>query len=74
MMTKELFKPVKSVRFHYDKYLINQEKEKQLKAILADIVTIRNKTPALIKICDTLTKDFEKLMDKAEKKIIWPSF
>ena len=44
------------------------EKEKQLEAITADIVNIRNKKSALEKICDTLTKDFEKLMDKAKKK------
>ena len=67
-MTKELLKSVKSARFHYDEYLSKQEKKKQLEAIPADIVTIKNKKSALEKICDTLTKDFEKLMDKAEKK------
>ena len=31
-------------------------------------MTIKNKKSALEKTCDTLTKDFEKIMDKAEKK------
>ena len=43
--------------------------EKQLKAMTVDIVTMKNKKSALEKISDTLTKVFEKLMDKAEKKM-----
>ena len=31
-------------------------------------MTIKNEKSSLEKMCDTLTKDFEKLMDKAEKK------
>ena len=43
--------------------------EKQLKAMTVDIVTMKNKKSALEKLSDTLTKVFEKLMDKAEKKM-----
>ena len=74
-MTKELLKYVKSARICYNEYLSNHkeeknfsEKEKQLEAITADIVTIKNKKCALEEICNTLTKYFEKLMDKAEAK------
>ena len=75
-MTKELLKSVKSARIRYDEYLSDQKKEKnlsemekQLKAMTVDIVTMKNKKSALEKTSDTLTKVFEKLMDKAEKKM-----
>ena len=38
------------------------EKEKQLEVIAADIMTIKNKKSAVLKICDILVKDFEKLI------------
>ena len=66
-MTKELLKSVKSASIKFQ-CLSDQEKEKQVEVIPADVVTIKNNKSALEKICDTLTKDFEKLMDKAEKK------
>ena len=44
------------------------EKEKQLEVIAADIMTIKNKKSAVLKICDILVKDFEKLINKAEMK------
>ena len=76
VMTKELLKSVKSARIRYDEYLSDQKKEKnlsemekQLKAMTVDIVTMKNKKSALEKTSDTLTKVFEKLMDKAEKKM-----
>lgn len=75
VMTKELLKSVKSAGICYDEYLKNQKKEenlsgkkKQLEVITADIVNIKNKESALEKICNTLTKDFEKLMNKTENK------
>ena len=43
------------------------EKEKQLEVIAADM-TIKNKKSAVLKICDILVKDFEKLINKAEMK------
>ena len=49
-MTKELLKSFKSARIRYDKYLSDQkkeknlsEKEKQLEAITADIVNVKDK-------------------------------
>ena len=66
-MTKELLKSVKSASIIFQ-CLSDQEKEKEVEVIPADVVTIKNNKSALEKICDTLTKDFEKLMDKAEKK------
>ena len=44
------------------------EKEKQLEVIAADIMTIKNKKSAVLKICDILVKDFEKLINKVEMK------
>ena len=44
------------------------EKEKQLEVIAADIMTIKNKKSAVLKIYDILVKDFEKLINKAEMK------
>ena len=44
------------------------EKEKQLEVIAADIMTIKNKKSVVLKICDILVKDFEKLINKAEMK------
>ena len=44
------------------------EKEKQLEVIAADIMTIKNKKSAVLKICGILVKEFEKLINKAEKK------
>ena len=44
------------------------EKEKQLEVIAADIMTIKNKKSAVLKICDILVKNFEKLINKAEMK------
>ena len=44
------------------------EKEKQLEVIAADVMTIKNKKSAVLKICDILVKDFEKLINKAEMK------
>ena len=67
----KLLKSVKSTRICYKKEKEKKnlsEKEKELEAITADTVTIKNKKSALEKTCDTLTKDFEKIMDKAEKK------
>ena len=75
VVTKEFLKSVRTARIRDDVYLGNQkkeenlsEKEKKLEAITANIVAIEKKKFALLNICDTLTKDFEKLMDKAEKK------
>ena len=44
------------------------EKEKQRKAIVADILAINNKMCNLEKICKALSKVFEKLTKKAGKK------
>ena len=50
VITKELLKSFKSARIRYDKYLSDQkkeknlsEKEKQLEAITADIVNVKDK-------------------------------
>lgn len=68
-VNKKLLKSVKSTKIRYDEYIISQklerafdEKKKQRKAIVADILPFNNKMCSLEKICKTLTKDFEKLM------------
>ena len=43
-MTRELLKFVKSAKSHFDEYLSSGEKEKQLEAIPADVVIIKNKS------------------------------
>ena len=48
------------------------EKEKQRKAFLADILALNNKMCNLKKICKTLTKGFQKLTKKTGKK--WLGF
>ena len=59
-MTKELLKS--QISFHYIPVFKRSGKEKQLEVIPADVVTIKNNKSALEKICDTLTKDFEKFI------------
>ena len=73
-LSKDFLKSIKASRSRYDEFLTEQkkekrisEKEKQRGAIEHDILTISEKKSNLETMCTTLTKDFEKLMDKAEK-------
>ena len=73
-MTKELVKSVKSAKSHFDEYLSSGEKEKQLEAIPADVVIIKNKKSALGKIVTLSLKILKSWWIKIWWKIIWPWF
>ena len=72
-MTKGLLQLVGAARSRYDENLNENRKDKILneqerkQPIRKDIVSVINVKKGLEKICATLTKDFESLVERAEK-------